>query len=332
MLEVFPGPDSPEVRLSDGLASPEELAPAGEHPDARVMLKAPSGVVIAHLALWWTSTPELDGQPIGTIGGFTAKDAEAARLILKAAVEHLRAAGCRIAVGPMNGNTWRRHRFVIESAGRPPFLLEPRNPVDYPGWWLEAGFTELSRYSSSTVPLTGEATVAPGLRARLARSGVAIRTLDPDRYDDELRVIHGVCLKGFANNFLYTPLEEAAFVAAYQKVRQYVDPDLVRIAERDGIPCGFVFAVADLEAAARGEKPALIVKTLAVDPGCRTPGLGSLLVDEVQQMGLGKGFTEAIHALQHDANNVLKITGRHHGEILRRYALFARPIPSSPDS
>lgn len=44
-------------------------------------------------------------------------------------------------VVPMNGNTWRRHRFVIESDGRKPFLLEPRNPVEHPQWWRQAGFT-----------------------------------------------------------------------------------------------------------------------------------------------------------------------------------------------
>lgn len=153
-----------------------------------------------------------------------------------------------------------------------------------------------------------------------------MRALDPARYDEELGKIYQVSLKSFANNFLYTPLEEEAFLDAYRKVRDRVDPDFVRTAERDGVACGFVFGIPDLEALARGEKPAVIVKTLAVDPDSHCAGLGSLLVDELHRIGWEKGYTEAIHALQHETNTSLKITGRHHGEVFRRYALFSKPL------
>lgn len=263
---------------------------------------------------------------IGAIGGFAAHDAESAIILLDKATDCLRDFGCRIAVGPMNGNTWRRYRFVIESDGRSPFLLEPRNPAEYPDWWRQAGFAELSRYSSSIIREDGNPTVAPGLKDRLVRSGIVIRKLDPNCYDDELRTIHRISLQSFVGNFLYTPLDETAFLEAYRKVRERVDPDLVRIAERDGVPCGFVFAIRDLEAEARGEVPALVVKTLAVDPASRCAGLGSLLIDEVHRLGWEKGYTEAIHALQHETNTSLKITGRHHGQVFRRYALFSKPL------
>jgi GNAT superfamily N-acetyltransferase len=224
----------------------------------------------------------------------------------------------------MNGNTWRPYRFVVESYGRGSFLLEPRNPVEYPGWWENAGFSVLSRYSSSVMPLDQSEVVSPTLKVRLARTGVILRKMDVSCYEDELRKIFSISLKSFAHNFLYSPLKEEAFLAAYRKVRDHVDADLVWLAERDGVPCGFVFGVPDLEALARGEKPAVIVKTLAVDPSARCAGLGSLLVDELHRTGWEKGYTEAIHALQHETNTSLKITGRHHGEVFRRYALFSK--------
>ncbi len=300
---------------------------AGEDDsDGRVELIETAGKhsVVASAALWWRDTPLLDGGRIGTIGCFTAVDAYAAKLLLDGAVERLRDEGCRIAVGPMNGNTWRRHRFVVESDGRGPFLLEPGNPAEYPGWWENAGFSVLSRYSSSAIPLDGGDAISPAVRNRLERSGVSVRKLDPVIFEDELKLIYSVSLKSFANNFLYTPLEEDAFMEAYRKVRERTDPDLVRIAERDGVACGFVFGIPDLEALARGENPALIVKTLAVDPESRCAGLGSLLVDELHRIGREKGYVEVIHALQHETNTSLKITGRHHGEVFRRYALFSK--------
>jgi GNAT superfamily N-acetyltransferase len=247
-------------------------------------------------------------------------------ILLEGAAEHLRELGCNAAVGPMNGNTWQRHRFVIESSGRGSFLLEPQNPSEHPGWWAQAGFSILSRYSSSVIGLDGSEVIPAAVKSRLARSGVVVRKLDAARYEEELRAIHTVSLRSFDNNFLYTPLEEEAFLRAYLKVRDHVDADFVRIAERDAVPCGFVFGIPDLEAVARGEKPALIVKTLAVDPEARCAGLGSLLVDELHRVGREKGYAEAIHALQHESNTSLKITGRHHGEVFRRYALFSQKL------
>jgi GNAT superfamily N-acetyltransferase len=298
----------------------------GTGSDAEMELVAGTRLVVAKAALWWRDTPKIDGVNIGAIGDFVADSAEATAMLLDGAADYLRQQGCQVAVGPMDRNTWQRHRFVIESGGRCPFLLEPRNPVEHPVWWEHAGFSVLSRYSSSVMPLDGSEVISLAVKSRLKRAGVNVRKLDANFYEDELRKIFAISLKSFANNFLYTPLEEKAFLVAYQKVHAQVDADLVRIAERDGTPCGFVFGIPDLEAAARGESPALIVKTLAVDPESRCAGLGSLLVDELHQIARQKGYIEAIHALQHETNTSLKITGRHHGEVIRRYALFSRQL------
>lgn len=317
------------ARLHDGSPAPEmeALAAEAEGPDARIVLAENDGGGPGHAALWWRETPLLDGARVGAIGGFAAEDAASARALLAAAEDRLRDAGCRIAVGPMNGNTWRRHRFVTDSCGgRGAFLLEPRNTPAMPQWWESAGFTALSRYSSSLIDLEHEAEFPSALLGRLVRSGVELRPLDGGRFEDELKAIHAVSVRCFSRNFLYTRLEEEAFLASYQKIRERLDPDLVRIARRDGEVCGFVFGIPDLEAAGRGERPALIVKTLAVDPAARCAGLGSLLVAELHRIGREKGCREAIHALQHESNTSLKITGRHHGEVMRRYTLFSKPL------
>jgi len=322
IIQIHPGAGIPQMAWVDGLPGISAISPESETPDARVILADENGTGLAHAALWWNQTPDYEGDPVGAIGGFSAMNGGTTRNLLEAAVNHLRGAGCQRIVGPMNGNTWRHYRFVIESQGRGPFLLEPRNPAQYPDWWKAAGFSEFSRYSSSAVALDGKPTVPSALKQRLLRSGVVIRPLDPARYDEELGAIHDVCLRSFSSNFLYTPLDKEPFLDAYRRVKSHVDPDFVRVAERDGVVCAFVFAIADFEAAARGEKPAVIIKTLAVDPDSRCGGLGSLLVDEVQMLAHAKGYETAIHALQYDGNTVLRITARHQGEVIRRYALF----------
>jgi GNAT superfamily N-acetyltransferase len=320
-IQIFDGASIPAILVGkDGMAS------AAEVPDARIALIDSSGTAIAHAALWWRATPLYQGKEVGTIGGFLASTEEDAGSLLDGAAAHLRNVGCELAVGPMNGNTWRGHRFVIESDGRGPFLLEPRNAASDPEAWQLAGFSQLSHYSSSVIVLDGTAMISDAVKARLLRSGVNVRSLDAARFDDELRLIHRVSVRSFANNFLYTPLDEERFMEGYRKVRAQVDPDFILIAERNGSPCGFAFGIPDLEAASRGEKPALIVKTLAVDPKARCAGMGSLLVDELHQAAIKKGYTEAIHALQHESNISLKITGRHQGRVFRRYALFSKNL------
>ncbi len=325
MIRFSNGPGLPEMTLATGLPSPAEMAGEEENPDARLWLSE-GEKTIAHAALWWGDTPFHEGKRLGAIGGFAARDAKAAREILDAACSALGKNGCETAVGPMNGNTWRRHRYIVESDGRGPFLLEPRNTGARPEWWTAAGFSELSRYSSSVMPLDGGGRAYGKLLARLERSGITIRGISPENFEADLRAIHAVSLKSFSQNFLYTLLEAEAFIAAYTKVREHVRPEFVRIAEKEGAACGFVFGIPDLEAAARGEPPALIVKTLAVDPDSRSAGLGSVLVEMLHEAGRKAGFTEAIHALQFEANSSLKITGRHGGEVFRRYALFSKKL------
>jgi len=294
--------------------------------DARVSLPDTDGTILAQADLWWKETPSHEGQRIATIGGFHAPDSASIRILLDAATAHLKSIGIKTAVGPMDQNTWKKHRFVIESNGRPSFFLEPENPAAYPAWWLEAGFTELSRYSSSIIPLDGTSAVSPAMKDRILSSGITIENLDPSAFEAELRAIHALSLRSFSNNFLYTPLDENDFLGAYTKIRDQVDPDLVKLARRDGKLVGFVFGIPDFAALQRSEKPALIVKTLAVDPASRAAGLGSVLVDELHQTGESKGYTEAIHALQHQTNTSLKITGRQKGTPFRRYALYSKKI------
>jgi len=325
-IHFMPGAGTPDYPLAQGLPSPETMAASGERPDARLFLTNDDGKIIAHAALWWNDTPVLDGRRIGTIGGFAALDEEAAKVVLDHACVRLREAGRNIAVGPMNGNTWRRHRYVVSDGARGAFLLEPRNPPEYPVWWRGAGFTDLSHYTSSVIDLDGRRVVSPAMKARLEDSGIVIRKLHPGRYEEELKLIHALSLKSFSANFLYTSLDENEFLHAYAKVRDQVEPDFVRIAVRAGVPCGFLFGIRDLEAEARGEKPAVIVKTLAVDPESRSAGLGSLLVDEVHAAAYEKGYTESIHAMEHESNTSRKITGRYGGRVFRNYVLFSKPL------
>lgn len=295
-----------------------------QRPDVHLLAELPTGQ--ARLSLWITDVPPFPGQTLGALGHFFADAPEPASAILDTACAWLAERGATLAVGPLDGNTWRRYRFVTESSGRPPFLLEPANPPDYPSWFEAAGFTALARYRSFLLPDLSQAD--PRLERTLKRlhaNGVRIRSLDPSRFEDDLRALYAVSLRSFSDNFLYTPLDEASFLAQYRPFRERLDPRFVLLAEQGGQPAGFSFSYPDPLGPPSGEPPTLIVKTVAVLPGRAYAGLGAALVALTGQAAAQVGYRQAIHALIHDAN-VSGNTSAKSGHAFRRYTLFARPL------
>jgi len=288
-----------------------------------------SGGSLASCALWWRHTPPdpEDGARVGCVGKFTCVDVDAGAALLQDACRRLAATGCQRVVGPMDGDTWHSYRLVSAGWDRTPrFFLEPWNPPEHVHAFEQAGFTAWARFSSSAFEL-----VAPNpetrdrherLLARLGARGVVIRPLQVDAFEEELGRLFDLSAAAFTENFLYTPIPRAEFLELYQPVRPIVRPEFVQLAEKDGEPIGFVFAVPDVLAPDAGR---LVVKTLAVHPRFRHLGLGTILVDVVQEAARLAGMREAVHALQHERNSSLKITGRNAGSQIREYTLYQRP-------
>ncbi len=302
---------------------------AAEYPDAHRLL-LDDDTVRARCSAWWDDTAALDGQPIGAVGHYAACDADAGRALLNHACDLLASYGRSVVVGPMDGNTWRRYRYITERGDEPPFLLEPDNPPDYPAHFDAAGFEPLAQYVSTLVENLSIADPRMGrVEQRLDRLGVRISALDPAEFERQLRRIHALSLVAFANNFLYTPIAEDEFVAQYLAVQQHVERQLVLLAERGEDLVGFMFAVPDLAQAARGETvDTVILKTVAVQPGRDYAGLGNLLVARCHNVAQSLGYRRAIHALMHESNDSLNLSARY-GRVFRRYTLYARSLSNT---
>lgn len=309
----------------------ESIAAAGlaeeqirEHPDACLAVAPAEGAVpLAWCSLWWKNAPQLPGERTGCLGHFASSSPTASAALLEAAEARLREAGCTLAVAPMNGNTWRSYRFVTGLRdSRAPFFLEPWNEPAWPEEFRSAGFGALATYSSSLTPLAEDGRDLAKLEERLAQRGVAIRSIDPARFRDELGSLFELSLAAFADNFLYAPIERSEFLELYGGIEALVVPGFVLLAESaSGEAIGFVFALPD-----PGERGTLIVKTLAVHPRFRHLGLGSVLVERVHSAAREREFSAAIHALQHESNSSRKITARSRGRRIREYTLFAKSL------
>jgi GNAT superfamily N-acetyltransferase len=297
---------------------------ARQHPDASWMLADGA----ARCSLWWNSTPAYADHRLGLIGHYAVAEPEAAAPVLRLACEQLAIHGCTLAVGPMDGNTWQRYRLLTERGTEPMFFLEPDNPDDWPGHYRDQGFTALAQYYSAlNTDLDRQEPRMVDIAGRVAGQGISLLPLVPERFEDELRAIHSLSLESFRDNLLYTPIGEVDFVAQYRGIQPYVRPELVILAKRQERLIGFLFAIPDLLQARRGAAiDTIIIKTMAVHPDCGGIGLGSLLMARCHEMAHKLGYARAIHALMHEDNRSRKISC-HTARPIRRYTLFAKPLP-----
>lgn len=330
LLTLGPGDDLSAWRSVQGLPVLDSGAPAMEGADAHLLLIDDGGAAVARCSLWWSSAPPLSGAVVGCIGHFAARvDADVTPL-LEGACARLAAAGCTLAVGPLDGSTFRAYRFVTQTTfdgvARPAFWLEPVNPPEWPAAWRAAGFTDMAMYESAIMDLTAPDPRLPGFAAKGEAAGITLRPLDLDQFDAEVARVYDVVMAAFRPNLLFAPIPAAEFYAQVAPLRAYLQAPLVMMAEMDGAIVGFLMALPDLTQAQRGEPvDTVILKTLAVLPQAASMGVGSLLTAAVHTNAYALGYRTAIHALMHVDNRSRRISA-HYAQPMRRYTLFGRTL------
>jgi len=297
-----------------------------EHADAHLMAVDDHQGAVAECSLWWSGAPPLPGQRLGLIGHYSAASDAAARSLLARACERLRLAGCTCAVGPMDGSTWRRYRFVTEAGSEPAFFLEPQNPAEWPDQFLLAGFSPMATYFSAlNADLSQRDPRLAETGKRLRSLGIALRTPRPGELPGVLRRMYRVACVAFRNSFLYSELSYDDFFRKYEKLLPFMHAELLVLAEHGTELAGFMFALPDVLCQAR-DMPAdtFIIKTVAILPRPELRGLGSLLVGQVQQTAAELGFHRCIGALMHERNTLVRNISAMYGKPIRRYALFSK--------
>lgn len=298
-----------------------------QNPDNFLVLIRKERELAGHCSLWWKDVPDYPQEKLGFIGHYGAEEPAAGTLLLQAACQQLAAAGCTLAIAPIDGNTWQRYRLLIERGSEPIFCLEPDNPDEWREHFSQQGFTPIARYSSAlNENLTFVDSGLEQIANRLETEGITIRSIQLENIESELSRIHAIASVSFRYNFLYKLIDEAALIAQYKPLLPYINPELVLIAEHANKTVGFLFAIPDLLQAQRGETiNTIIIKTVAVLPQRPYRGLGHFLVARCQQKAASLGFTRAIHALMHDANPSHNLSQKY-AKPIRHYALLSKPL------
>lgn len=318
--------------LADLAAHPDitlvsEMELTVHRPDSHWVVIDDDGGVAARCSLWWSQTATHEDRRLGYIGHYAADDDIAADALLTQACSQLASRGCDLAIGPLDGTTWRRYRFVVERGSEPPFFLEPDNPDAWPRQFMAAGFNVFTSYISTlNTDLDQQDPRAGEISRRMAAQGVLLRTIDPAQLDRELDGIFQLSLESFRKNLLYAPIAREEFMTMYAGIQPFLQQGLTLVAEQGGRTVGFLFAVPDMLQKKRGaEIDQVILKTIAIRPDRRLSGLGRLLFARVLANARELGYTRAVHALMHAANRSVNL-GQGQTRPMRRYALFAREL------
>lgn len=256
--------------------------------------------------------PTWEGATAATIGNIAFRDPEAGAQLLAEAVTRIRAAGRTRVLGPMAGDTWHSYRFVSETDGSPPFLMEPTNRPHEPAIFAAAGFTPLARYFSARMPLAAVDPTPPP-----ATETFTIEAWDGQNPEALIREVFTLSTAAFAANAFYTPISEYAFLDMYRPVMPMMRPDLIFFARRrDGTLAGYLFAIPNY---AEGlETKTIILKTYA----SLIPGAGRHLVHACHSTARVLGFQTVIHALIHDDNRSADRSRKEGATLFRRYELL----------
>ena len=281
----------------------------------------------ARCSIWWRNCARVGPATTGLIGHYAATDEDYGQVLLGHACRELRNRHCDIAVGPMDGSTWKSYRFVTKRGHARPFFLEPDNPDEWPTHFERHGFQPLARYVSEINPhMSSRQPELGDLRNKMLYQCISIASLDKEDPAGELDGIYAVVRESYTNAFMYTPLERECFSHMYAPLLCEVDPRLVLLAKQHGEVVGFVFAPPDLLQKNYQERiDAIVIKTVAILPRKELSGLGRVLLVDMLQNAVSMGFTTAISALMHTENRSQKISSACAGP-MREYSLYAKGL------
>ncbi|MBN8680663.1 MAG: hypothetical protein J0M29_20735 [Chitinophagales bacterium] len=239
---------------------------------------------------------------------------EAAAALFQEAENTARKHGKKHLLGPMNGSTWHAHRFTENL--KTPYFLEYNHLPYYPQQWAEAGFEVEERYVSQEVPLEESLIPPVDEDAFFQQTGISFHPFSAD----SLVPVHAFCNEVFAQNNLFSPIAQDAFIALYQPVLPILDPELIDLAYDGDQLAGLFFAVPDMYQPGR-----VIVKTLARHPADKYKGMAQMLSVRFLKKALKKGFTSMIHAYMHVENRSNHVsTNFGGGDNTRHHVLFKR--------
>lgn len=250
--------------------------------------------------------------------------------------------GYQRLVGPLNGSTFQRYRLKLKESSWPYFNQEPINPLHYPKWLRQLGYSEHLLYESRHI---GEQAVKmlynfkASFIATLEEVPYRILSIDAALWEARLPEIHRLVDKIFSENPYYRPMDLATFKRRFDLnfvamlcpycSSFFEDPetgDLVAMSFSypNYAPLGQQERYQFEKDFPRLKDPCLLIKSIGVHPDHRQKGLMNYLAAHGMRHFL-EHYRTAMFCLMRSDNVSLRFTNPLPYE-KAGYALFAKTL------
>ena len=287
----------------------------------------------------------------GFFGLFECEDdAGAARGLLDAAAEWLRARGMERMRGPMNLSTndeLSSPGILLEGFDTAPTVMMSHNPPYYGALMDAAGLEKSKDLVAYWIPPRIPERLRSAMGRLAQRAGVTIRPVRMRHLQDEVRRVQEVYNAAWSRNWGFVPMTDAEFAHMAKEMKPVVEPDFVLLAETaEGEPVGFLLALPDLNVAFRHLRDGRLlpfglfkflwhrrkvrtarILTLGLKPGWQHLGLGAALYTRLLEIGIAKGYQGAegswILEDNHEMRTALEKLG---ATVNKRYRVYERGL------
>ena len=277
------------------------------------------------------------------------EDYQVFEALVNHAAEWARSRDLLTLFGPFNLDYENSYGVLIEGRERPPALMCGHTPPYYQGFMEQFGFQpgradNLAFFIDPTAP--GIPRISK-LAARLKeRSKVVIRTVDLNRWDEEVDVIHSLLLRSLAYLPGSIPWDRDALEASLRPFRKIADPEMILFAEVDGEAVGWLPAIPNLNEILihvnglrypwdylrllwyqRRQPEGLSLKSVVLLPEYWKTGIAVIMFDEIIKRALTKGFKWGDLSLTSEDNPNAPVVYDHMGgRIYKRYRVYRLDI------
>ncbi len=228
--------------------------------------------------------------------------------------------GYHTLLGPINGSTWDEYRLPLTNEGRQ-FVTDLPQPLYYAEHLIQYGFTITQRYYTQQSILAYQP-INQTLEKGFRQQGVNIRPISIIDYKKELKQLYPFCIDAFSKNVYYSPVDEADFIAKYEKLQPLLQPEFVFIAENNAQEIvAFLLCLPDVYYPKR-----IVMKTMARSNEQHLKGLMTHMINLLHNNAVAAGYTSLLHAFYHQSNRSAVLSQKYNGQPFKSYALFQKQI------
>ncbi|HLF94801.1 MAG TPA: GNAT family N-acetyltransferase [Planctomycetota bacterium] len=324
--------------------------PFYDHAEAAHFLAEKDGRLVGRISAILNRTHnEIHAEKTGFWGYFDCENDEAtAKALFDRAGAWLKEKGMTRMLGPANPSLNDPCGLLVDGFKWSPFVLMTYNPGFYVRLVESAGFTkamDLWAYILLHTELVRDKIdrVADAIQDR---KKVTIRFVDLSRFEAELRIIKEIYNDAWEKNWGFVPMTEAEIHFTAHDMKAIVLPELAYIAEVDGKPVGFAFALPDINHALKKCKGSLfpfgwfyfLRSNLRKIPTCRIValgvkrayqhmGIGTLFYQKFFEEGLKRGYKAGELSWVLETNDLMnRPIQQMGGKPYKTYRLYERPL------